>query len=245
MKSFLVLLLVLMFFSLHVSTASAVLVVINKDGEAIWNVLSFQDELLANEEVEDFSIRKISQINRIGNDIINVKDIDGKVKLSVGSGDDLQEVDISGFDDSIIEIEERPAIQNLIIGRSGNFFTIKQGATWVNTTLPIQVNPKTARLSLTTSSGESFLHIMPRDAIRSVLRSKVITAVRSGESVELKESDERLVYRIPGEKIIPILNLYNYSFNVDSYVSAQTGELVTVDAPTWYKIFGFLVTQQV
>lgn len=226
-------------------TTEAALVTINPDGEVVWNVLSLQDDLLANREVEDFSVRKVAEVNNAGNDLINVEQVDGKVKLSVGSGESVKQIDIEQTDDSLIEIEERPALQKLTIGKTDDKFTINQRNTTVDTQLPIQVNPKSARLSFRTSKGENFLYVYPEEAIMSVYRSKVATNIRQEENLELLELDKRLVYKVPGEKVIPILNIYNYKFDVDTYISAQSGELIEVSAPTWYKIFGFLITQQV
>ena len=244
MKRLSVLLLSCMFLFASIQTAEGAIITVNKDGEVIWNVLSMQDELLSDREVEDFSVRQVAQMNNAGNDLINIRSDEGKIKLSVGSGDSVKEIEVNSEEDTLIEIEERPSTQKLTIGKSNGKFTINQGFTSVTTELPIKVNPMTARLSLETSSGESFLYILPRDAVRSVLRSKVATQVKNNETIELTESEDKLVYKIPGEKLIPILSFYNYTFDVQSYISAQTGELVSVDAPTWYKIFGFLITQE-
>ena len=245
-KAGLVLFVTLLFLSLNVHSAEAAIITIDPDGSVVWNVLSLQDELQDEERVEDFAVRKIAEVNNAGNDLINVEQKDGTVKLSVGTGETARQISVEKKnEDSLIEIEERPTTQKLTIGKNSDQFTIKQGRTSVYTILPIQVDPRSARLSLRTSTGDNFLYVMPREAIIGVLRTRVVSAVRESENIELVEDKERLVYKIPGEKIISILDIYNYSFNVDSYVSAQTGELLEVDAPTWYKIFGFLITQQV
>ncbi len=242
MKKFLTIIVVAFLFVITAKNTKAKLLTVNNEGEVVWNVLSLQDEVWVDNEIEDFSVRQVTQVNSVGNELINISQKDGEVKLSVGSGESTKEINLDNTNQELIEIEERQATQKLLIGKRDGHFTIQQSGITVNTLLPIQINPKTAKLSLTTSSGENYLYVLPRDAIRSILRTKVITDTKG--DLELTEVNDSLVYKIPGEKVIPLLNLYNYSFAFDSYVSAQTGELVSVDAPTWYKIFGFLITQQ-
>lgn len=231
-------------FALSAARVHAAIITVDPQGKVIWSVLSLQDELMVQEDVEDFFVRKVAEINTVGNDIINVEQDNGRVKLSVGTGENVRQLDLDKTEEALIEIEERPAVRKLVIGHADDGFTIKQRGTTVNTSLPIQVNPESARLAFRTSGGNNFLYILPEEAVISVFRTRVATRLRAGEDIELKEEQEKLVYKIPGQKVIHILDLYDYVFSVDTYVSAQTGEVVEVEAPVWYKIFGFLITQQ-
>lgn len=62
------------------------------------------------------------------------------------------------------------------------------------------------------------------------------------EEIELAEENGVLVYRMRGIKRAEFLGLFPFQFLVEATVSAETGELITVDQPPFYRFFNFLFT---
>lgn len=60
------------------------------------------------------------------------------------------------------------------------------------------------------------------------------------EDIELTEEDGVLVYRMRGLKRAKFLGFLPFQFLVEAAVSAETGELVSVDQPPFYRFFNFL-----
>jgi hypothetical protein len=222
------------------SVGASGLVTIDKAGQVVWNVLSSEDPKdLQITEPGDVSVKQIAQLGNQTNASITLKKKDGQVSLEVLSDSGKKEIDVSDWQQNLVEIEERPEVQKLSIGLSGGKFSLKQGSIVALTDLPIDVDAKLARLSVQTSTGTRFVSILPRQAAYSLLQAKYISELNS--SMELKESsDTNIVYHISGERVINLFNVYNYRVPVDGEVSASTGEIVSVNEPIWLKVIGFI-----
>ena len=79
----------------------------------------------------------------------------------------------------------------------------------------------------------------PLEAVEAVLRTKLITKAVNPK-IEIVEKERELQYIISGEKVFNILGIYEYSIPITSYISASTGEILSVDSPTWFKYVKFL-----
>jgi hypothetical protein len=232
-------------FLVSVPPAKASLLVVDKHGEIIWKVLSSEDSLsLGIPQHEFLEVTKIAAESGTPEKTkISLKKEGEKISLNVGENGEGKDVDVSHWQDDLIEIEERGETQKVRIAvKDGKLRIIQNGFTAV-TDFSINIDPETNEFSVLTPSGADFLSVLPFGAAESVLRAKVISKFSDDPEAELVESEGReLVYAMNGEKVINILNLLEYSIPVKTQVSALTGEIVLIEQPVWLNIFGFLFT---
>lgn len=217
-----------LFFFLATS-ARAAFVTVNDKGETVWNVLSAQDSLaLGAASRGEISIKDSID----GSSTITLVNQDGKVYLN--------QTDVTDYTDDLVQVEERGGVKEVLIGTDGDKFTIEQNGVRALTSSAINIRPQQNELSVTTSSGNVFLGVLPLEAAESALRSRFVSRI-SNKNLEITESDTGiLAYKIEGEKVINLLNFYEMPIPVTTQVSASTGEILSVDGPEWFKIFGFL-----
>ena len=149
---------------------------------------------------------------------------------------------MTNYQDEIVEIEERPEVERFTISLSEGKFIIDQGGILAETYFTINIEPKTAELTLETPSGFRYLSILPREAVETILRAKTINRLKEGSKLIISEQNRELSYEIFGDRVIDVFNLVEYSVPVSSRVSASTGEILSVNQPTWLRILGFLFT---
>jgi len=219
----------------------ASLLVVNKQGQVSWNVLSFTTD--GKPEIPQSLSLEIKQSELNSQDetrLALVKDGEN-LNLKVLSGSSERNLNVGDVKDKVIEIEERPESQRVAFGILGNTFSIVQRNVSATTQFPININPKSAKVSVTTKSGERYLAIFPYEAYQSALRAKVLSG--QTEMMNLNEDiDGVLVYKIPGEKSINFFDIYTLSMPVVANISAQTGEVVSTEAPVWFKIISYILT---
>src|SRR4030042_1417021 len=74
----------------------------------------------------------------------------------------------------VLSSEERAEIEKVTIELENDKFLIKQRSVVASTDYEININPKTAGISLKTPTGLKYLSILPRQAAETVLKSKLI-----------------------------------------------------------------------
>jgi len=118
---------------------------------------------------------------------------------------------------------------------------IEEEGTMALTDFPIKIDPKRAELSVATSTGQRILPFLPKEAFEAALRARVISKLKSGETMQLTEGEQgKLAYQIPGERTLNFLNLFELDIPVSTSVSALTGEILSIDQPAWLRILGFV-----
>ena len=224
------------------STVSASLLTINKDGGITWKVLSEQDSVVLEIPTHSYIEVKKTTDDQVGKpSLVSLARVDGKVSLVVSSKDEERELDVSSAQGELVEIEERAETQKLSIGLNGNEFTLKQKGATARTRFPITIDTKKAKLLVTTESGDHFLAVLPHQAVQTILRTKLLSQI-SREKIEIIEEERELQYLVFGEKVIDIYGLFQYSIPVSTKLSASTGEIMSIEAPIWYKAVAFLLT---
>jgi hypothetical protein len=228
-------------FSLSLKEVNASLVTVDKAGDTIVNVLSEEDTSGANNQAGSIEVvGGASEVKYSDAKIALTKD-KGKLSLSILSSSGGKDFDITNYKDSVLEIEERPAVEKFTISVNSGTFLITQGDINAETDYQIQVDPKKGDLALETPSGYKFLLILPKQAASVLLRAKLATTITSDDKAYILEDEKgNLYYDMTAKKIIPIFNIYNYEFGVRAKVSATSGEIISIDEPTWYRFFNFL-----
>lgn len=109
----------------------------------------------------------------------------------------------------------------------GNSGILKTPSTSVEYSNKLIVEEST--LFMKTSGGKEPINIMPEDAV-FVSRTPDINSVNK---IELKEESQKPIYSIRGIKRAKILFLFPVNLGIETKVSAETGEVVSVKKPWW------------
>ncbi|OGM12818.1 hypothetical protein A3A76_01000 [Candidatus Woesebacteria bacterium RIFCSPLOWO2_01_FULL_39_23] len=222
-------------FKVGLNEASAAFITITKEGSTLVNVLAV--------ETDGGSLKIVNEDSgaKFDNAKVSLSKENGKMLLSVLSATGGKEFDVSGVTDEILQIEERPTVERLSISVVNGAFSLNQGDIKAVTDYQIEIDPKNAKLALATPTGYKFLSILPRQAVTSLIRSGVATMHSKGDEVRISEDEDgNLYYLVQAEKVIPILNVYDYTFPVEAKVSAVGGEILSIEKPSWMRLLGFL-----
>jgi len=211
--------------------AQSSLLVINKNGEIIWDVLSSNDSLaLGVAKPKNISVTDVATGSSEENILIQR---DGeKISMLVG---ETKELDVTGWEHNLIEIEERGDTKSIAISLKDNKFNLSQEGVVAQTTFPIKIDPKLNKVTLTTETGDKFLAVLPVEAAQVALRARIVTKL-SSSPIEIIEDGKDLTYKIAGIKEINLFDLYKLGVNVAAKVSASTGEVLTTEEPSWLKV---------
>jgi hypothetical protein len=244
MKKFIFILAFSVLFCLSTVAAKAEsLLLVNENGEVVWKVLSSTDSIsLSIPQREYLEVTDVAASSETTSDAkISLEKENGSISLSIDSSEGSRSLDVTNWQDDLIEIEERGETKKLAIRITDGEFSIEQNGISVTTSYPINIDPKRNEISVQTPSGARFLSVLPIEAAESALRAKVITKF-TGEKASLVEGDRgELVYVFNGEKILNLFNLLDYPVEVAVNVSVLTGEIVHVEQPPWLRVLSFLL----
>lgn len=212
----------------HLSAFAAALLTFTSGGEVYWNVLGMTDSSLEVKKIADNLAAGPSTSVLLTND-------NGQVFLSY---DGSKNVNVSGYKEDIIEVEEKSA-GTISIKVADSGFSIKQRDVTVNTSFPIKVNSRENKLSVETATGEKFLAVLPYEAVTQIIRTNIVSSVVSGSLIEKEEGE--VVYAVDGEKQITLFNIFSFAIPIKVEISATTGTVMNVDQPLWYSVVDFLL----
>jgi hypothetical protein len=222
--------------------ASAKLISIQDNGEIVWSVLSSGVDVdLEIPKASNIEVKEAANSKPAKDAKISLQRDGEKVSMVVNAENYEKELDVTDWEESVIEIEERPELRQITINVIDGRFAIKQRNITALTDYPISVDSKTAKLSVTTESGDRLVSILPYNAVESLVRTRIITRIAEG-GVDLVEEERELTYKVSGEKLLNLFNVYEHPVQMDIAVSASTGEIVKIEAPIWYKAISFLFT---
>ncbi len=197
-------------------------------GEVYWNVLGINEDSL--------EVKKIADNLNIGaGNIVSLVNDNGKVLLSYGE----KQMDITGYGENIVEIEQKEPPNSLFIKSSEDGFSLIQRGIEVSTTFPIKVNTPRNRLSVETATGEHYLTILPYDAVNLVLKTNIISNLTDALLVEKEQGG--LIYEVNGYKEIVLFNIFLIQIPIKAEISVATGSVVKVEQPLWYSIMDFML----
>jgi len=226
-------------FFLVVHQAEAALVVVGRDGGVVVNVLSREIAL----GIERPGIEVVNVSNREAGEEESVfLSRDGeRVSLSVFEGNEERVMDVTDYPKELIEIEKRSKPERIRIMNSENEFIISQKGIQARTGHSIFIDPVDNELSLETPSGRRYLAILPYEAVLGVVKANVLNRLNADGEIFLSEHvNGELLYTVNGERTFQVVNLFELSVPVEARVSASTGQVVGVEQPIWFKVFGFL-----
>jgi len=220
--------------------ARAAIVQIRADGQVIVNVLGWEDSLaLGIPKKESLQIKEIASTGTSNPSHVSLSQENGVISLNVASSEGQKSMDVTGYKDNLVEIEERDQARKVQIGIIDGKFSITENGVTATTDFPINVSPKNAEISVTAPSGIRYLAILPFEAYQNLVKARIISTIGDGK-LSITEGDKgELSYIVPGQKVINVFNLFDYPVDVKTTVSASTGEVLLVDEPIWLKVLGF------
>ena len=233
----------LLFLSVFSSNINASLLVIDKKGDIVWNVLSENDGLLALEvpKRSQIEVKEVAEEKPDANSTISLENTNGKVNLAVTTDSGTRELDVSELSGALVRVEERAQVQEIELAVVDDKFSLKQKGISALTSFPIKVDAEQAEFSVRTSSGDKFISILPFQAVEILLRSKLLNRINNNE-IEIIEEEQKLQYLVVGERIINILDIFEHSVPVTTKLSISTGEILSIEAPIWYKVVAYFLT---
>ena len=178
---FFVILFAFFIFSFQTKNAFASLLVIDKDGIITWNVLSDADVTLDIPRHSYIEVRTLDESEKEAASQVSLKKDENKISLVVSSDQKERVLDVTNWDEDLVEVEERPETQKVKIGIKEGIFSITQKGIVALTEFPIIIDSKTAQLSVETPTGNRYLSIFPYDAVEAVLRAKFISRISDNE----------------------------------------------------------------
>lgn len=232
----------IIFFLLAVSSTpvDASILVIEKSGKVLWNVLSASDEnLLKIPKYSSLAISKIGSEESGSESVVSLNRQEERINMTVTANNETKQLDISNWKSDIIEIEERPEVQKVKISMADGKFSLNQKGISALTSSMITIDSRSAELSIKTESGNKYLSILPYDAVQTLLKTKVVSEITDNK-IDIVEENGSLAYKILGNKVINFFDIYYYRIPVSSFISASSGEVLKIDSPTFYKYLTFL-----
>jgi len=221
---------------------AASLLTVDKEGALTWSVLSSEDDFsLSIPAPSSMEVKSVASNSGSNLSTISLTKLEDKISMEVSSGSETRNLELSNWEEDLVELEERPEVKNIKIGIVEDKFSIRQKRITALTDFPLTIDSESAKLTLATSTGDKYLSILPLDAVETLMKSKLMTNVKDNR-IEIVEEESDLQYKIAGEKVFNLFDLYNYPVEVTSHVSASTGEILSVDGPTWFKVINFLMT---
>lgn len=220
--------------------ASAQILTVTPEGEIVFNVLSEESDTAI--EIPRHSYIEVKRVGEEGvseDSSVFLSKSGGKISLVVSSGNETRELNVSSQNQALVEVEERPEIQKVLIGVLDDKFFLQQKGISAVTDYSVNVDAASANLSVLTPTGERFLSVLPKDAVDSALKTKIVSTISSNQ-VEIQEKEGEVQYKIDGTKVFDLFGFYAYKIPVTAFVSASTGEVLGIDSPTWFKYVGFL-----
>lgn len=171
----------------------------------------------------------VEQIRLINKNNLNVS-------LASGSGE------IEDTEDSEVEMETEHGLVSFKNSIDGKKMEINQGKASAETNLPLNIDPKTKKVSLE-SEGKAFeVKTLPEDILNSVANGKTFNASPSGslEKFDIAIENGKVIYNLSDSKNEKFLGLFKVTIPKDVKLSGDTGEILEVKQNMLSKILDFL-----
>lgn len=198
-----------------VSSSQAALLVVDEDGNLVWQVLSkASDENVATtptpkpqedeqdedkEEVKEEVRVEVRTTNRgsgkVTGEEVRIRTENGRIKLRVASPSGETEMDVTGLKGDIVRVRERTEEKEIRIRSRAGRLEIRQKGVGALTNFPVSVNPQTNELTITTPAGTRVVAVLPAVAVQNILASGVMDRILAPKeeatgAAELEEEEE-------------------------------------------------------
>jgi hypothetical protein len=134
----------------------------------------------------------------------------------------------TGFGEARAVIENEGKLKKIKITRETSKLVLTTGATTVSSDKPLQVSNKKLFI------GEKEIKIRPDTAIKKAEEA----GLQPTEQARLIEENSNLIYSFKGDKEVKLLFIIPIKMNLETNVSAETGQVVSVNKPWWNFLAG-------
>lgn len=142
----------------------------------------------------------------------------------------------SGSSDEEVEIETELEKEDVKIATAPGQIAVVNKSVGALSTFPLSVNPTTRQLTVTTPAGSKVVAVLPEKAINNMLAAHIMDDVISEkvnnslasvpEMVKLEIKNGVLGYQVKGTKNHKLLGLILIKTEVETFVSAENGQVV-------------------
>lgn len=161
--------------------------------------------------------------------------------LSLSDKKVTKNLNLENFEGDVLEIQRNEDKDRVVVASKDGSFYIKQRGVLAATNHTLSVNNNENKLILNTEDGDKYIYVYPYEALEPLIKTKLIDEIAETGEINLIELEEgEIVYLIKGVREHNILGLFNLPVNVEISVSAKTGNVISIDAPTWSKILNIL-----
>ena len=214
---------------------------LDKDGTLIntQNVLSESED--GDEDrsgsSEDGDDEESSDDNRSGSE--NRVSTQTRVRVEA-NGDAEDENEVEDEIEEEIEIEDEEdgtrSARIKIRSRDGEFEFEAEGVS-ARSNFPVSVNSETNELIITTPSGERVVTVLPDQAVENMIENGVID---QSLSIEIQDGQTEVEYEIDGVDEQKLLGLFRIAIARRARVSAENGEVLSVEQDLLSRFLDFL-----
>lgn len=142
-----------------------------------------------------------------------------------------------------IKVKEGQKENEIELKTEDGRFEFKAKGVAAQSNFPLSVNNATGELSVQTPQGAKIIRLLPNQVAEIALRAGVQNKI---EAIEVSENDQErdesgLVFKVQGTKSGKIFGLIPVSAPVETQIGAQTGTVVSVNEPAWFKLISNFV----
>ncbi|GIW57645.1 MAG: hypothetical protein KatS3mg083_590 [Candidatus Dojkabacteria bacterium] len=169
-----------------------------------------------------------------------------KVENEDGEEVEMGEEEVKNIED---EIETKLEKEGIKVTSAGADLLFSKNNITALSRFPLAISTETNKLIVTTPKGERVVAVLPDDAVNQILKLKVIDSLektesngpseRSAQGIELTTRNGEIVYKILGKRTYRLFSLIPIQSSLEAQVSAETGQVISVDKPIITRIIDF------
>lgn len=150
--------------------------------------------------------------------------------------------EIENIEDDEVMMETEHGMVGFRNSKSDDSTEIIHGKLTAHTDLPLNIDPKTKRMSVQSEGKELEIKVLPEEVLNSLSNERILNASSTGapDKFEIVVEDGKVVYLVNDTKDEKLLGLFAVSIPKEIKVSGETGETLESKQTILSKILDFL-----
>lgn len=174
---------------------------------------------------------------------VQFRPTEGKIEVSSTRGNSTAPTNLGEADNIKIKVKEGQKENEIELKAEDGRFEFKAKGVAAQSNFPLTLNNATGELSVQTPQGTKIIRLLPNQVAEIALRAGVQNKI---EAIEVSENEQEkdesgLVFKVQGTKSGKFLGLIPISAPVETQIGAQTGNIVSVNEPGWFKLISNFV----
>lgn len=133
---------------------------------------------------------------------------------------------------------------NVRLQTQGNRLVLNDNGVAASTQLPIELDPLSNELMVTTKKGTKTITVMPDAVARALKQENILSETQQIELIEKDtDGDTVLLFNAQGEKKGKVFGFVPFAVKVNTEVNAETGAITSIREPRWVNIFSSLISK--